>query len=96
MNDMNDYKTRRMAKLAAMSPDEWEARHARAINDLELIWLLAADKLEEMAGQDDCGQTMQDAAEAHEIHLAFTQLHRRADRFAARVNDRPIAPRNER
>lgn len=96
MNDMNDYKTRRMAKLAEMSPDQWEALHTRSINDLELIWLLVADELETMAGDDGCGQDMQDAAEAHEMHLAISIIHRRADRFAARRNKRRIAPRNER
>lgn len=81
---------KRIDRFRGMSPEEWATQNAKAMLNLEIIWMLAAEKLDCMAGDDRTGEMAQLGAEAGEVFHAVKGLHRRMDALAARAMGLPV------
>lgn len=86
-----DIHAERIARFSKMTPEEWARYNAKAMLDLEIIWMLASRKLDDMAGDDRTGELAQLSAEAGEVFHAVKGLHRRMDGLAARAMSLPVA-----
>lgn len=85
-----DIHANRIARYRAMTPEEWAQHNAKAMLNLEIIWMLATEKLDSMAGDDRTGEMAQMGAEAGEVFHTVKALHRRMDALAARAMGLPV------
>jgi len=93
---MNDYKTRRKAKLEEMSEEELVKRHSRGIIDVELIWQIAAERLDARAGEQRASTDAMLAAKCTEMEKDAERFHAKSDALACEIANVPVTARNER
>lgn len=87
---------KRIQHFAAMTPEDWAKRNAKAMLDLEIIWHLAEAKLCEAAGDDRTGEMARLSAEAGEVFHNVKSLHRQMDRVAASAMSLPVTQASRR
>ena len=76
---------RDLAALRNATPDELIAAHSRALLQIEFIWKLAAEKLDQEAGDDRLCPCAVASAKARSMHHRAKAFHADADVLAAEL-----------
>lgn len=81
---------KRIERFREMNLDEWAKRNAKAMLDLEIIWMLASERACELAGDNRTGDMAILSAECGEVYHNTKALHRQMDQVAAKGMDLPV------
>ena len=76
-------KKRELALLRKATPQEWVKAHSDAIIVIEMIWELAAERLDETAGDDRLCACAKASGQAREMMHLAKAFHAKADVIAA-------------
>jgi|GEM_PF-3618283 len=85
-----DTHAKRIERFRGMDVEEWAKRNAGAMRDLEIIWMLASERLCNEAGDDRFGALALLSADANDIMHQLKSLHRRMDKVAAQGMSLPM------
>lgn len=87
---------KREQQIADMSEDQLLHLNQKCMRDLETIWKVAAQRLDERAGSDRIGHNAVSSACFLGIHFKLKALHCEMDALAAQAGDVPVARSGER